>query len=610
MSLESFLNFHNLSTSRVRPRAIKSLQAPKVPVKRKAASGTHKAKVPMVADFETITDPEDCRVWAWGLATLENPNYEDVEIGNTLDSFIDRISEHNATCYFHNLKFDGHFILYWLLTNGYDFVHTEFVKRPCTFKVVINDMGRFYSITVKWENGNVCEFRDSLNKLPMTVKRIAESFGHEYSKGDLDYDAFRKIGHILTESEEDYLRRDVTIVAKALRQIYDQGMKRLTVAADSLAEYKEIVGVEWFRRMFPIFGEKMDAEIRRAYRGGWTYLNPKFKGYHLKCGLVLDVNSLYPYVMMERILPYGEPRFFEGEFKPTKDRPLGIFSITFTAKLKKDHLPCIQIKGHSIFAGTEYLSEINDPVTLMMTNVDWELYQEHYDIEILEYGGGWAFNAMRGLFDEYINKWSKIKAESKGGLRELAKLHLNGLYGKFASNPNITGKYPKLIKGIVKLITGQPETKAPVYTALGVFVTSWARDLTIRAAQKSFPVFAYADTDSLHLITEEIPEGIEVHPSKLGAWKLEYMFSESYYMRAKGYMERETSCSVDLENLGKKHEYSDGDITTHIAGLPEVVTNTMGFDDFVDGKVFMGKLKPRVVPGGVVLENIPFTLKL
>lgn len=609
MSLESFLTTHKLNDTRLRTRAIKSKQAAKPPVKRKAASGTHKAKVPMVADFETITDPSDCRVWAWGLATLERPNYADVEIGNSIEGFIDRISQHNATVYFHNLKFDGHFLLYWLLTNGFYFVHTEFVKRPFTFKVIINDMGRFYSITVKWENGNVCEFRDSLNKLPMSVKHIAESFGLEDSKGDLDYDAYRAPGHKLTKQEEDYLRRDVAIIATALKESYDQGMKKLTVASDSLAEYKQIVGVEWFRRMFPIFNEKMDAEIRRAYRGGWTYLNPKFKGYRKKIGLVLDVNSLYPFIMMARILPFGEPRFFEGKFKPTKERPLGIFSVTFTAKLKKDYLPCIQIKGHSLFAGTEYLTNISDPVTLMMTNVDWELYQEHYDIDILEYGGGWAFNAMRGLFDEYINKWSKIKAEAKGGLRELAKLHLNSLYGKFASNPNVTGKFPKLINNIVKLITGQPETKAPVYTAMGVFITSWARDLTIRAAQKSFPVFAYADTDSLHLITEEIPEGIEVDPSKLGAWKLEYMFSESDYIRAKAYMERETSCSVDLDKLGQPHEFSDGDITTHIAGLPESVTNKMMFSDLIDGKILKGKLKPRIVPGGVVLEDIDFTLK-
>jgi len=590
MSLELFLN--NSGLNNPRPKQIVR-QSTKVAVK-KHRSGERRPKVPMVADFETTTDELDCRVWSWGLVEIDKPEYDLVEIGTDIDSFMDRILAHNATIYFHNLKFDGHFILDWLLKNEFVHVTSEFIKRSGTFKTLINDMGSFYSITVKWGNGNITEFRDSHKKLPMTAKRVAESWGLETTKGELDYDAHNGPITPITPEEEDYLRRDVVIIAQAMKTLYDEGMKRLTTGSDSLAEYKSIVGVEWFKRMFPTFSEALDAEIRRAYRGGFTWRNPKFKGYHKRCGIVLDVNSLYPSVMMNNILPYGDPKWVEGECKPTKERPLTIFSVTFTAKIKKDHIPCIQIKGHSIYGATEYLSDIDEPVTLMVTNVDWDLYQDHYDIDILEYGGGWAFHATRGLFDDYINKWSKIKAESKGGKRELAKLHLNSLYGKFASNPNVTSKNPRLVNDKVKLIRGVEETKAPVYTAVGVFITSWARDLTIRAAQSNFHVFAYADTDSLHLFMDEAPDTIEVHPNKLGAWKLEYKFTEAHYIRAKAYMEKT----------------DDGDIITHIAGLPEVVTEHMTFSDLVNGKQLKGKLSPNVVSGGVVLKPIPFELKL
>jgi hypothetical protein len=594
VTLENFLSTSGLT--KTQPRLIRKIvnRNNRNVVNKNRTTGAKKLKITSVADFETTTDELDCRVWSWGLVEVENPNYDKVEIGTDIASFIMRIMKHNNTCYFHNLKFDGYFILDYLLKNGYSYVFTDFVKRPATFKTLINDMGQFYSISVKWPNGNICEFRDSFKKLPFSVKRIAEDWGFEDSKGTLDYDAHNGPITPITPQEEDYLRRDVTIVAQALKILYDQKHTKLTSGSDALAEYKSIVGNDWFKRMFPTFSLAMDAEIRRAYRGGYTYRDPRFKGMNCNRGLVLDVNSLYPSVMMNNILPYGEPDFVKGECKPTASRPLTIFSVTFTAKLKKDHLPCIQIKGHSLFSSTEYLSDIPDPVTLMVTNIDWILYQEHYDISILEYGGGWRFHATTGLFTDYINKWSKIKAESKGAKRELAKLFLNALYGKFASNPNVTGKFPRLIDDAVKLIRGEEEMRAPVYTAIGVFVTSWARDLTIRAAQNNYKSFAYADTDSLHLFVNEAPDSLEIHPTKLGAWKLEYKFVSAYFVRAKFYME-----------LTDK-----GEFVTHIAGVPAIVSENMTFDDLVNNKILKGKLNPKIVSGGVVLKEIDFTVTL
>lgn len=563
----------------------------------------------MVADFETTVDPLDCRVWAWGTVDIAKPDYDDVIYDTSIQSFIDHISSYNSNCYFHNLKFDGIFIIDWLLKNDYKHVQTDDIKRDGTFKTLISDMGQFYSITVKWDNGNTTEFRDSLKKLPMSVARLAVSFGLEVTKGEIDYAANRPIDHILTNEEIDYLKRDIIIVAKAMQEAINNGMTRLTVASDSLAEYKKLIGVDVFKRVFPVLSEYMDSEIRRAYRGGWTYCDPRYSKRTVGAGLVLDVNSLYPSVMMNKPLPHGEPQFITGEVLPTYDYPLTIFSVTFTAKIKPNHLPCIQIKGSSMFASTEYLTDIPDPITLMVTNVDWALYQDHYDIDILAYGGGWRFHAAKGMFDTYINKWGEIKANAKGGKREIAKLHLNSLYGKFATNPNITSKVPKLVDGAVKLVRGMDDSRPPVYTAVGVFITSFARDLTIRAAQANYDVFAYADTDSLHLLTSEVPDSIEVHPSKMGAWKLEYHFDHAYYIRAKGYMEKhsEPNCHHDKDDSehGNYCYY-----TTHIAGLPEKVASVLTFDDLIDGKVLHGKLHPKNVPGGVVLSDVPFQIKI
>lgn len=544
------------------------------------------------ADFETITDPLDCRVWLWGISPVNDP--DDMSWGIDIDSFIEWISTHNTCIYFHNLKFDGHFIMDWLLKNG--FVHLAGSKKMWnkSFTTLISDMNKIYSITIKWEDGHTSELRDSLKKLPMSVSNVAKAFQLETTKGEIDYHAARPVGYQPTNDELDYLHRDVAIVAEALGQVIANGMTRLTVASDSLAEYKRLFGSKMFDRTFPVLSDEMDAEIRRAYRGGFTYSDKRFQSRQVGRGLVLDVNSLYPSVMYSSVLPYGEPEFEPGRVKPTAMYPLVIQSITFVAKLKPNHIPCIQIKGSSIFGATDYLTEISEPTTLMVTNVDLDLYNDHYDLQILEYGGGWKFRATVGLFDKYIDKWSEIKMNSTGGQREIAKLHLNSLYGKFASNPNVTGKIPILEDERVRFVRGEDERRPPVYTAVGVFVTSYARDLTIRAAQASYDVFAYADTDSLHLLTDTVPDAIDVHPTKMGAWKLEYMFDDAYFIRAKAYLELKT----------------DGKYKVAFAGLPESVSSLLTFDDLEDGKVMWGKLAPRSVPGGVVLEDVPYTLKL
>jgi hypothetical protein len=576
---------------------------------RGRVSGNKRAA--FVADFETTTEAqmealgEDrTRTWLWGIVPVQSD--ESLEWGTEIESFMELCSERNMNCYFHNLKFDGGFIVDYLL--NYGFVFREDTRRlnEKEFTAVISDSNKFYSITVKWENGNVTEFRDSLKKLPMPAARIAETFNLPVTKGEIDYDVPRPVGYEPTWEEIDYLERDLLIIAMALRQVFASGMTRLTVAADSLAEYKRLNSTEWFQRNFPTLSDEMDTEIRRAYRGGFTYVADRFRDKRVGCGIVLDVNSLYPAIMYNRILPYGEPRFVEGYVEHDPEYPLRIFSVTFTAKLKPDHVPCIQLKGSSIFSAAEYVTEVNEPFTQMVTDVDWALYNDHYDITVLSWNDGWKFKAIRGMFDTYIDKWSKVKAESKGGAREIAKLHLNSLYGKFASNPNITGKVPILEDGRVRLVRGKDKRKPPIYTAVGVFVTAYSRDMTIRAAQANYNEFVYADTDSLHLVGSDFPvgltsawegclNGLDIHPSRLGAWKFEYEFKEAHYIRPKSYL-----CLKD-----------DGTYKVAFAGVSEKKQKELTFDSIMGDVVTIeaAKMDHRVVPGGVILVDRDYTFR-
>lgn len=539
-----------------------------------------------VADFETTTDPNDCRVWAW--ASIAVDDLSDYVYGTDMESFMAYLDKAPTVTYFHNLAFDGSFIADYLLRNGYRWVADS--PGNGEFTSLISNMGKWYSLTVITHAGVRTEFRDSLKKLPLSVAAIAKAFNLEDQKLEIDYHSPRPVGHVLTEQEQAYLRNDVAIVARALRLQFNTGMKKLTVGADALNEFKNVISKKEFTRTFPVLPAEMDHEIRKAYRGGFTYADPRFSKRVQGAGLVFDVNSLYPSVMYDRPIPCGMPKWVEG--MPPSDK-LFIVSMTFTAKIKPNHIPCIQVKNSFYFNATEYLSEISEPITMSVTSVDLRLWQDQYDINIIAVHGAFVFDSVSGIFQPYIDKWMNVKANSKGGMRQIAKLHLNSLYGKFATNTNVTGKRPVMKDNVITLVTGQPEERNPVYTAAGVFITAYARDVTIRAAQAVYPRFMYADTDSLHLLGADVPSDVlRVHPTDLGAWKHESTFTEGVYIRAKQYVEHLDS----------------GEYSAHVAGLPEPIASQLTIEDVLTSRVFHGKLMPRRVPGGTVLTETTFTL--
>ena len=103
-----------------------------------------KTLIRAVADFETTTDLNDCRVWLWGYVTLNGKFTH----GAGIDSFIDHVSTVKQTCYFHNLKFDGSFILDYLLDSptfmlamktNYESARALGEPNPSSFSQELND---------------------------------------------------------------------------------------------------------------------------------------------------------------------------------------------------------------------------------------------------------------------------------------------------------------------------------------------------------------------------------------------------------------------------------------------------------------------------------------
>lgn len=586
------------------------------------------------ADFETTTIAP-AKVWCWGVACVDTP--EKVETGRDIEDFLEWCSTaHNPIVYFHNEKFDGSFIIDWLLRNGFTWKRTKGECSEKEFTTIIDEFGKFYAIEIYWKRKNKkptkCTIYDSYKIIPMGVDTAAKKFGLKMHKLKIDYDRHNTETDITAE-EWEYLRHDVSIMAQVLQIAFEYGLTRMTLAGCCMHDYKESIGGEdAFRMRFPSPPIEIDLAMRAAYKGGWTYVNPDNAGHDVGEGLVFDVNSLYPSQMAYRPLPHGIPMTFTGKYDPVrfKDYPLFIQIITCEFELKPNHLPTIQIKNSPFYKETEYLrSSDGMEIRLTLASPDLELFLKHYDVENLQYLGGWAFRSRSDLFTRWVEKWAnrKIEADKSGNsaLRQICKLYMNNLYGRFALNPKRKSKYPvfnkeKDIVQYKKIMTpctyadGTPQLDEhgeqmytdyqlvkPVYIPVGIFITAWARYVTINAAQKIHydsimktgkSRFCYADTDSVHIIGTDIPEGLDVDPYRLGAWKCESHFTHAKFIQAKRYI-----------------EVIEGELNVKCAGLPADSHRYVTFENFRNGMEYPGKLIPKIVPGGTILTETTFKMR-
>ncbi len=592
------------------------------------------------ADFETTTDIDDCRVWAYALCNINDP--EEFIYGNDIEEFFDFCAEskENLKIWFHNLKFDSAFLLNYLFTHSFTYIGDRKDKKDFTFTTLITDMGQFYSLevyfSVKGHKVKKVSFFDSLKIFPnMSVDKVAKGFGLPIGKLELDYKTKREIGHTLTQHEIDYIRNDVEIMARALKEMFNKGLTKMTIASDALASFKEFS--PYFRRIFPVLPPEVDSDIRMSYRGGFTYVNPIYAEKKIGKGMTLDVNSLYPSRMVQEYLPYGKPEYFEGKYQEDPSMPLYIQAFVASFRLKKGKIPNIQIKNHLSFIPNEYVESSNGKIiALSLCKPDFELFRENYDIDYIKYKNGWKFKSKKGIFDDYINHWMKEKIEASkeknASKRQIAKLMLNSLYGKFGLSTKCGQKAPLIDEdGVIRFVNLPPEERKPLYIPVACFITSYGRCKTIRTAQaiRDYSIkkygkdaYLYSDTDSIHAMLtdadlEELKDIIDVDDYKLGAWSKESEFTRAIFIRQKCYIEE-----------------IDGELNVVVAGLPKYLAPIITFETFKKGFTTAGmsqddltilaqkngaseeqiknlhhKLTYKYVNGGVILSDTDFTIK-
>lgn len=660
-----------------------------------------------IADFETTVKKGQTSTDVWAAALIDLMAEDDpsnVEIYGYLSQFVWRLTElaknNDITVYFHNLKFDGTFIINYLLTSKFwkedtvknynekgQYNGQMFIKKIPKkmknghFRYSISDKGMWYTVTLK-VHGHLIEIRDSLKLLPFSVKQLGKGFDLKHKKLEMEYEGERYPGCNITDEEKAYIANDVLVVKEALSFMYEQGHDKLTIGGCCLEEFKSYYTKDEWEANFPnlyeehygksFFNGSIGNWIRKSYKGGWCYVVPEKAGKEFrKHGITCDVNSLYPSMMHSdsgNKYPVGYPTYFEHEIpaEALADDKYYFVHVKTRFYIKENMLPTIMIKYSEWYPTREWLVS-SDAVDmrlpkkeryklenrvryvidsenkiqparpdLYLTMTDWELLQKHYNLEDTEIIDGFYFNAKIGIFDNYINKYAAIKQANKGAKRQLAKLFLNNLYGKFATSIDSSYKIAYLNdKGELRTYTVHGYDKIPGYIPIGSAITSYARAFTITAAQANYygpnkPGFIYADTDSIHcdLEADQI-KGAPKHPTKFNHWKYEASWDFAKFIRAKTYVEHVYAEDEEpIEN--PYYNLKCAGMSDHVKNLflysveqnvsretyktldedeKKFVSEKRTFKDFNIGLCIPGMLKSHNIKGGTLLVKSWFKMR-
>lgn len=462
------------------------------------------------------TDPFEFGVvpkpFIWGIYTGED-YHEFIGTGENryctrddLKKMVDFLREQEVIIYAHNGgKFDWHFL-------------TEYLEPDQEILVINGRLARF-------EIGK-CEFRDSWNLIPVPLGA--------YGKDEIEYE---KMHYLFREEHlqeiRDYLKSDCVYLHEMIKEFENEYGIHITQAQAAMHLWKY-----QFKNKVPRSGPIFYDEFRPWYFGGRVQCFQFGDSKHSRVPsrtLSIDINSAYPYAMLS-------PHPYSLEYKKVRGKPKHVYEnwgpIFFTVS-------CIARGCFPYRATTGALYYPADDIERVYYVTGYELQAaiETETIDNLTIIEHFVFEETKD-FSEYVNYFyeKRLTAETIGE-SIFAKLFLNSLYGKFATDPR---KYKThILKPASQLQDvlqelGEHDTfkhfkewilvcqnrddpgKNPFFNVTtGASITGFVRAYLWRAICNAENV-VYCDTDS---ITAEAFPGVEFS-RELGQWDL-----ENYYDR-------------------------------------------------------------------------------
>ena len=593
-------------------------------------------KIILCADFETTGEEQflienETRVYLYHFRDLK----EEIKVyGINIQDFFNQVvavtkelSLPKATIYFHNLSFDGSFILYYLYEN---YVYKEKINKEENeelenneFCAIIDDFRNIYQIEFKIDDV-LLEFRDSYRLIPTSIEQLGKAFGlpklnetHNYT----EFKLYKKLEDVPDE-EIKYITNDVRILVKAVQYMIKEQMSGLTFSSSSYANLKRRCGDFFEKYLTKPQNQAINDAIDLSCKGGFTNYNPLYRNKIVQNVISFDYNSLYPAVMLEDEMPYGEPIMVEDEqdFKKYPLYKLHLYTIYINeVTCNYDSIPFIGLKKNIFGSSYDYPRLIQDKVIVLWED-EFNLFKNNYmgDYEVTSII---LFKSRRFLFKNFLEDKIKTKEEASAKIHELekkkdsmdeeeyidqmamlqmkkrvAKLYMNGVSGKFGMRDT---RYSSIISGYNRdgsLMYDEEETKCDYYyRAIYSKITSGGRCRLIRHIEENYERVLYWDTDSIYLLGKDIPLSIKANcdDNKIGALKYEGHYKRMKVIKAKCYIK----------------ELDSGEIVRSIAGATNEIKEQIDFDNFNEGLTFKGsKHCLHRVKGGAIIESVDFSI--
>lgn len=605
-----------------------------------------KFKLQFTADFETSTSAwnvDKARVWLWDICDINSFKHKS---GNNIESFIEaltllgKMGQDSLIVAFHNLAYDGMYLLSYLLENGFTAVATDDIK-PNEIYTLINTMGQHYAYYINF--GVQCRFHrpfkvlivDSYKTIHLSVEKIAEAYKLPILKGHIDYDLFRDIDWEPTKEELDYIRNDTEIVARALKKNFEMGLNKVTQPSNAFNYYKNIIGKEYFETLFPT--DDNFTLARKAYYGGMCWANPKHIDKVYYEGDSYDINSMYPSSMLHSLLPYGYGEFGKGnaldfiedfnkKYPSMKyilnENCVYVQKIEVNYELKPNGVPSL-FKNRMSYSNELHSTTSNFcDVELTLTHTDLDLLFKNYYVYEIKYLEFAVYRAKKGynptreefenlpydefieidgkgsLFYDYIKYWRIIKENSVGAERENAKFMQNMLYGNFGKNIDGFIRIPYLDEeGKIHFKVENSGNTRVEYVPVACFITAWCRYNLITDIMNNMENFLYCDTDSLYLIGHKEPD-LLINKSIYGAYKHEHIIDKIKVIGSKRYI-----------YWGREPNENYNSFNVRCCGADNNIKKQINFSNFKIGLELEGKKQVKTVIGGKHITITSYKIK-
>jgi hypothetical protein len=291
------------------------------------------------------------------------------------------------------------------------------------FKIVpIFQNSRIMSMVVS-KSDHAWSFRDSFSLMPHSLKKLAIAFNTGYEKAKMPSISY----------DEDPVAWDAYCMndCKALYALLQKFNTTLQSIGGSVGYTTASTAMKTFRHTYlknPIANSlEFNNLFRKAYYGGRTEIFNMYAREEDGPFYYYDVNSMYPAVMHDYDYPI--------------DRPIRQTDVRLSALEGKTGIMECEIEAPAL----EYplLPYHADTGKLLFPVGRWHGY---YDLDFIRKAEelGYAITPIRcwtfltgPIFKDFIDTMYLIKKTETGAMREIAKLMMNSLYGKFGERQDM-----------------------------------------------------------------------------------------------------------------------------------------------------------------------------